>query len=301
MNAINRKPEATLRAILARRAKMQPAKIQPVTIKKSSNLKNTAAILGTAAATAVLFEVWLIPALVVVGVAAVPKLKRKIAGGQPLQHPLRSTHSRTPARLASSLALKPAYAIHTMDRNRLKIKQAAMKTVSFRVVASSIDFAINYLFIGELAAAAGLSAFALVALPILYFGHETVWNYFAAKAKQKEGRWGTSIELPFTLPPALLDKSKQQESRPVTVNLALTKALTYRVAATGLDFTANYIVIGDAASAAALSAIGLVIGPFIYFGHEVVWTRLSKPGKPAPTGAAPSASVPPLLSAPLPA
>ena len=187
--------------------------------------------------------------------------------------------------------------MQTARARRLKLKQSALKTITFRVVASTVDFTINYLFIGNLAAAAGLSAFALVALPILYFIHETVWNYFGAKAKYKEGRWGTSVELPLILPPVFLDRNKQHDGRTLTVHLALTKALTYRIAATTLDFGANYVVVGDLGAAAALSAIGLIIGPFVYLGHEMVWARLSKPGTSAPADG--SVISVPLLPAPL--
>jgi uncharacterized membrane protein len=165
---------------------------------------------------------------------------------------------------------------------RSKLKQATLKTITFRIVASSIDFTINYIFIGDFAAAAGLSAFALVALPILYFVHELIWNHLVAKAKYKEGRWGSSVELPLVRRPVSLGSNKQREGRTVTVHLALTKALTYRTAATTLDFGANLVVVNDLAAAAALSAVGLIIGPFVYLGHEMAWARSSRPGTSAP-------------------
>jgi uncharacterized membrane protein len=38
-----------------------------------------------------------------------------------------------------------------------------------------------------------------------------------------------------------------------------------------MDFTLNYVVVGDVASAVLLSATGFVLGPFVYFGHEKAW------------------------------
>jgi uncharacterized membrane protein len=38
-----------------------------------------------------------------------------------------------------------------------------------------------------------------------------------------------------------------------------------------MDFTANFVVVGDVAQAAILSATGFVLGPFVYYGHEKAW------------------------------
>lgn len=58
-----------------------------------------------------------------------------------------------------------------------------------------------------------------------------------------------------------------------------------------MDFTTTYIVIGDAATAAALTAFGFVLGPFVYLGHEMLWDYYSAPpqrrrGRAVPTKAA---------------
>lgn len=45
-----------------------------------------------------------------------------------------------------------------------------------------------------------------------------------------------------------------------------------------MDFATNYVVVGELAMAAALSAFGFVAGPFIYLGHELVWDRYGSPG-----------------------
>jgi uncharacterized membrane protein len=52
---------------------------------------------------------------------------------------------------------------------------------------------------------------------------------------------------------------------------AVAKTFTYRVIVTTIDFGANYFVIGELATAAGLSSLSLVAGPFAYFAHEVAW------------------------------
>jgi uncharacterized membrane protein len=41
--------------------------------------------------------------------------------------------------------------------------------------------------------------------------------------------------------------------------------------ATVVDFTTNYVAVGDVASVAGLSAFGFFLGPFVYFDHEKAW------------------------------
>ena len=164
---------------------------------------------------------------------------------------------------------------------RLEIRQAILKTVTFRVIVTSLDFTTNYIVIGELAAAAGLSAFALVAGPLFYLAHEMGWSYFVPSGKD--------VELPALLPRA----AEAPSDRPgLTINRALAKTITFRTVATVMDFTATYVVVGDAATAAALSAFGFVAGPFVYLGHEMLWNRYSaSPGSlPNGPGALASAS-----------
>ena len=60
-----------------------------------------------------------------------------------------------------------------------------------------------------------------------------------------------------------------------TINRALAKTITFRTIATTMDFTTTYVVVGDLATAAMLSAFGFVIGPFVYLGHEMAWDYYS--------------------------
>ena len=48
-----------------------------------------------------------------------------------------------------------------------------------------------------------------------------------------------------------------------------------------MDFTATYVVVGELATAAILSAFGFVVGPFVYYGHEKLWDYYSPPEAPA--------------------
>lgn len=61
----------------------------------------------------------------------------------------------------------------------------------------------------------------------------------------------------------------------LNVKQALAKTVTYRVAVTGLDFGWNYMILGDAAVSAGLSAATLVLAPVFYFVHEAVWNKAS--------------------------
>ncbi len=148
----------------------------------------------------------------------------------------------------------------------LAMRQALAKTITYRIVVTGLDFTWNYLIIGEVAASAGLSAISFSVAPIFYCLHETVWNY--AGPQLKSGGDGT-------LPVVGLGG--------FSVNRALAKTITFRTFATVTDFATNYVFVRDIGQAAALSAFGFVIGPFLYYGHEKVWGEqvLAKaPAKP---------------------
>jgi len=112
--------------------------------------------------------------------------------------------------------------------------------------------------IGELATAAGLSSFNLVAGPLFYLGHEAAWNYFGDGDAPGEIALGG-----------------------LTVSRALAKTVTFRSIASTVDFTVNYLVVGDLAMALLLSASGLVLGPFVYYGHEKAWEYFTARRAPA--------------------
>lgn len=139
--------------------------------------------------------------------------------------------------------------------------QAVAKTITFRAIVTTLDFTTNYIVIGELATAAGLSTFNLIAGPLFYFGHEAVWNYLGGPE--------TTVALPAP------DGEASQTSGPFTISRALAKTITYRTIATVVDFTTNYVVVGNVTDAVILSSTGFVLGPFVYFGHEKAWEYFS--------------------------
>ena len=64
------------------------------------------------------------------------------------------------------------------------------------------------------------------------------------------------------------------------IGKSIAKTITFRAIVTTLDFTTNYIVIGEFATAAGLSTFNLFAGPLFYFAHEAAWNYL----RPADTG-----------------
>ena len=68
------------------------------------------------------------------------------------------------------------------------------------------------------------------------------------------------------------------DHRFILVSRALAKTVTFRLFATIADFTVTFLVVGDAATAAGLVALGFVIGPFVYYGHEKAWKILAARG-----------------------
>ena len=229
----------------------------------------------TIAAGAALLEAALIPGIVI-GAAAVlapaylPKLRRGIQSAlDAVQQPSAPAPTFAPLDIEAPLPAPRAFGI----------KRAVAKTITYRIIVTTLDFTSNYVVIGELATAAGLSTFALVAGPLFYFAHETAWNYFGAA--------GDDVELSALSPIRAEAKLAPAPEGGFTISRALAKTITFRTIATVVDFTATYVVVGNAATAALLSSFGFVVGPFVYFGHEKLWDYYSPPpedavGPPAP-------------------
>jgi len=59
----------------------------------------------------------------------------------------------------------------------LRIGQALTKTITFRIIVTSLGLTSNYFVLADVATAVGPSSFALVIAPVLYFSHETMWNW----------------------------------------------------------------------------------------------------------------------------
>ena len=218
----------------------------------------------SAFAAAALFEAALIPGIVIGGAAVLapkylPELRRRL---QPAFDAIVRARIEPPAHLPERQDVEPTDPVPA----ELAVKQALFKTITFRVIGTSLDFTTNYVVLGELAIAAGLSTVALVVGPLLYFVHETAWNYYLRSTE-------TSVDLPPPRPDA------EASSQGFTISRPLAKTITFRTVATVVDFTTNYVVVADIATAAGLSAFGFVVGPFVYFGHERVWDYFSAPGE----------------------
>ena len=59
------------------------------------------------------------------------------------------------------------------------IARTTVKTVSYRVLGSSITFVISYMFTGHVAISAGISVTEFVLKPMMYWIHERLWNRVA--------------------------------------------------------------------------------------------------------------------------
>jgi uncharacterized membrane protein len=207
-------------------------------------------------AGAAVLEAALVPGILLGGVALLaPRLlsgrRRKVA--QRNQRALQIEH------LASSREVVAREPSRLFARSQLR--RSIAKTITFRIVVTTLDFTTNYIVIGEIATAAALSSFNLVAGPLFYFAHEAAWNYL--------GPAGAGVKL--NLPKSNTD----HDATTLTISPALAKTITYRTIATIVDFTTNYAVVRNVPEALILSATGFFLGPFVYFGHEKAWEYFS--------------------------
>ena len=108
-------------------------------------------------------------------------------------------------------------------------------------------------------------------VPLFYFTHEAGWSYL--------GHPKSGIDVPLLTPAG--ENPEQVDLAGLTISRALAKTITFRTIATVVDFTTNYVVVGNVAQAAILSATGFVLGPFVYYGHEKAWDYFGGQGEPA--------------------
>ena len=247
----------------------------------TQDVMTTVATVGVIAAGVALLEVALVPGMIIGGAAVLaprlfpkslpnflPGLRRRI---KPL------LDFSPPIVLKTSLPGLPA--VSAPLPVQFTIKQAIAKTITYRLIVTTLDFTVNYVVIGEVATAAGLSAFALVVGPLFYFAHEAAWNRFGDADKR--------VDLTALLPLWPGAKTPSGEREGFTISRALAKTITFRTIATTMDFTTNFVVVGDLATAVVLSASGFILGPFVYLGHEMVWDYYGSPGARAPEPQAP--------------
>jgi uncharacterized membrane protein len=226
-----------------------------------------------AVAGAALLEAALVPALaigvaVVAAPAVLPRLRRQVQPAiDALIGPLVQPAPTQPTYAQSD---QPVDEAPPTLIERLGIKQALVKTVTFRVIVTSLDFTTNFIVLGELTTAAGLSTINLVGGPIFYFVHETVWNHLRPARDD-------IVEVPALSAPPSDGEQTTEDQDGWRLSRPLAKTITFRTFATAMDFTTNFVVVGDVVTAVGLSAAGFVLGPFVYWGHEKAWDHFSAP------------------------
>jgi uncharacterized membrane protein len=218
-----------------------------------------AATLGAVAAGAAIIEAALIPGLLIGGAAVLaPRLlRRDMLSG--LWDRRRATPSPTAAKKNSTAA--PA----SGEPAPFDAWRAAVKTITYRVMVTTVDFGANYFVIGELATAAGLSSLSLVAGPIAYFAHEAAWHYYGPASAQHADPLDATVNVSF--PGAAAGGSGPR----LKVSRAVAKTATYEVVTGVSEFSVNYLFVRDLAAAAGLTAFSVVISPFVYYVHEKAW------------------------------
>jgi uncharacterized membrane protein len=272
----------------------------------TQDVVTTVATIGVIVAGVALLEVALIPGMVIGGAAvlaprilpksltqslslSLPGLRRRLKPLLDFSPPIASKASLPKASLQKSFltglpVVKPALPV------QFTIKQAIAKTITYRIIVTTLDFTVNYIVIGEVATAAGLSAFALVVGPLFYLAHEALWNRFGDADKRVDLTaylpWRPDAKLPSD-ETALLN-----EQAGFTISRALAKTITFRTIATTMDFATNFVVVGDLVTAVTLSASGFILGPFVYFGHEMVWDYYGSPSARMPEPEAPMILLP---------
>ena len=228
-------------------------------------------------AGAALLETALIPGLVIGGAAVLapkylPAVRRRL---RPLFDAVAPPRRKPAAPAAAKVAAAPEALVAPV----FGVKQAIAKTITFRIIVTTLDFSTNLLVIGELGTAAGLSTFNLIAGPLFYFGHEAAWNYLGP-AERVDLR---TMRLQSDATPA---------EGGLMISRALAKTITYRTIATVVDFTATYVVVRDLATAAGLTAFGFFVGPFVYLGHERAWEYFTTRRVPDADAPGPAALLP---------
>jgi uncharacterized membrane protein len=228
------------------------------------------ATLGAVVAGAAIVEAALIPGLLI-GAAAVlaPRLLRSdmLSGlGDKLRRAAPSGLSVTAPATAHSAEAAPA----SGEPASFDTWRAVVKTFTYRVVVTTIDFGANYFVIGEIATAAGLSSLSLVAGPIAYFTHEAAWHFYGPASARNANPLEAAVHVPI---PGAADSEENRDTRFASIKMsrALAKTLTYEVVTGVSEFGANYFFVRDLAAAAGLTAFSIVIAPFVYYVHEKAW------------------------------
>jgi uncharacterized membrane protein len=186
------------------------------------------ALLGAVTAGAAIVEAALIPGILIGGAAVLaPRLlPRDVLSG--LRDRLRGTApSRVPAPSAPTAHSAPA----SSEPASFDTRHAVVKTFTYRVMVTTVDFGANYFVIGELATAAGLSSLSLVAGPFAYFAHEVAWHYFGPASARDANPLKATVQVPI---PGMAERKENGQTRfaSVKVSRAFAKTVTYEAVTT---------------------------------------------------------------------
>jgi uncharacterized membrane protein len=247
------------------------------------DIVGTVATLGAVAAGAAIVETALIPGLLIGGAAVLaPRLlpRDTLSGfGDRLR---RLVPSPVPAAPAARSAQTPdASAPASFDTWR-----AVVKTITYRVMVTTVDFGANYFVIGELATAAGLSSLSLVAGPVAYFAHEWAWHSYGPASARHPNPLEATVHVPL---PGVARGEDDGQARFASIKMsrALAKTLTYEGVTAVSEFSVNYLFVRDLVAAAGLTAFSVAVSPLVYYVHEKAWdyydaTKARSPAAPVP-------------------
>jgi uncharacterized membrane protein len=227
------------------------------------------AALGAVVAGAAIIEAALIPGLLIGGAAV---LAPRLLPGDMLSGSANRRRQSAPSRVPVPPAptAQSAQSALSGDPAPFDMWRAVVKTFTYRVMLTSVDFGANYAVIGELATAAGLSSLSLVAGPVAYFAHEAAWHYYGPASARRAAPLETTVHVP-TPGTAEGEEGRQASFAGVKVSRALAKTATYEGVTAVSEFSVNYLFLRDLAAAAGLTTFSIVIAPFVYYVHERAW------------------------------
>jgi uncharacterized membrane protein len=239
-----------------------------------SGAVGSVATLGAVAAGAAILEATLIPGLLIGGAAMLaPRLlPRKTLNG--LWERRRRT-APSPAPAPSTPTARSTQPPSSADAASFDTWRAVVKTLTYRVMVTTVDFGANYFVLGELATAASLSSLSLVAGPIAYFAHEAAWHYYGSVSARRDDPHAAIVQVPIVQVPIPGATQREDNGRArfasVTVSRALAKTVTYEVVTGVSEFSVNYLFVRDLVAAAGLTAFSIAVAPFVYYVHEKAW------------------------------
>jgi uncharacterized membrane protein len=234
-----------------------------------AGLVGKVALLGAVTAGAAIVEAALIPGVLIGGAAVLgPRLLPRETLSK-LGNRLRRTVS-SPVPVRSAPSARSTQGPASGETASFDTWRAAAKTVTYRVIVTTIDFGANYVVIGELATAAGLSSLSLVAGPIAYFTHEAAWHYLGPRSSHNPNPLEATVRVPI---PGVRKAEQNGRTRFASINVsrAFAKTVTYEAVTGVSEFGANYFFIRNVAAAAGLTAFSMVIAPLVYYVHEKAW------------------------------